>query len=385
MIFPSEIHHNDIVLAENNFDDQGYYICNGQKFYNKVEAILHAQKHNLNFDIKFYFNDAVYDQYQWDQEPIETLDQLYAQRARELREKYDYLVVHFSGGYDSGNILETFAKNNILIDEIFIRGPIASSKKNILDNSAKNFYAEIFFQSIPLAEYAKNTYWPNVKITVRDTVSYTLDYWAKNKFWADDQYIDFFSPGCVYKSDYDELNPEFKNLAESGKKIAHIIGMEKPDIYYENGRYFIRFLDKFSSIQTPRSRRENQFPIYREPFYWAPSTAKMIIKQGHVVKRHLKKYHLNPIACLTGQSRHEFLGSIIYNRTWPILFTQIKPSQEIQEYDYYFFKDMESDHYVNWRNGMDYLQTKINPSWMHDGNIDKGLLGIYSKYYDIGT
>ena len=372
-------------LSENNFDDQGFYICNGQKFYNKIEAILYAQKHNLGFDIKFYFNDNIYNQYQWDQEPNETLDQLYAKRARELREKYDYIVVHFSGGYDSGNILETFANNNIPVDEVFIRGSISSSKKNILDTRPENFFAEIFFQSIPLAEQAKDKYWPDLKITVVDTVPYTLDYWSKNKFWTDAPLLGFFSPGIVWKADYDELYPEFKKITESGKKVAHIRGMEKPDIYFDKGRYFVRFLDKFSTIATPHSRRENQLPMYHEAFYWAPTTARMIIKQAHMIKKYIKKHKLDPVKFLSGPRRHEFISTIIYNRTWPILWQTSKPSNDIQEYDHYFFKDKQSAHYINWKNGMDHLQAKINPSWMHNQNIYKGLLGIYSKCYDIGT
>jgi len=371
--------------SENNFDEQGFYICNGQKFYNKIEAILYAQKHNLGFDIKFYFNDSIYNQYHWDQEPSETLDQLYAQRARELREKYDYLVVHFSGGYDSGNVLETFAKNNIPVDEVLLRGSIAGSVKNVLDISPENFFAEIFFQSIPLAEYAKDKYWPDLKITVVDTVPYTLNYWSKNKFWTDAPLVGHFTPGIVWKADYDELCPEFKKITESGKKLAHIRGMEKPDVHFDNGRYYVRFLDKWSTIATPHSRRENQLPMFHEAFYWAPSTAKIIIKQAHMIKKYIKKHNLNPKKVLYGPSRHEFINPIIYNRTWPLLWQTLKPMRDIAEYDHYFFKDKHSDHYTNWKNGMDHLQVKIDSSWMHGGSIYKGLLGTYSKYYDIGV
>jgi len=51
----------------------------------------------------------------------ESLDFLYALRARQLREKYDYLVLYFSGGADSTNILKTFIDNNIFLDEIVMQ------------------------------------------------------------------------------------------------------------------------------------------------------------------------------------------------------------------------------------------------------------------------
>ena len=70
----------------------------------------------------FYYHDAVFDKANWKVEPTKTLDQLYAERARQIRDEYENVIVCYSGGNDSSNILETFYYNNIHIDEIVMVG-----------------------------------------------------------------------------------------------------------------------------------------------------------------------------------------------------------------------------------------------------------------------
>jgi hypothetical protein len=362
-------------------DHYGYYICGTKKFYNKFQAILYAKSNNCA--VNFYFNDDIFGRYDWKVEPSESLDELYTRRALELRSQYDYLVLHFSGGYDSGNILETFAKNNIHIDEIYIRGSTSTSVTNANITSSSNQYAEVELTAIPLAEHVKATYMPYVKITVQDTVPYIIDTWSKNTKWIDDMDISDFSPSTIIKKMYDDLNPRYKKLTEAGKSVGHIMGMEKPDIYYQDGEYYTRFLDKFSLLHTPH--RNNELPMHLEPFYWAPSCAEMIIKQCHVIKKYIKQQNLDPllISQLRGTAKHHWLGNIIYNRSFPMLFYADKGITEIRETDYFFFKDKASDYYINWKKGIDYIRDSLPNEWVHD-SVSKGIVGIYSKSYCVG-
>ena len=61
----------------------GYYICNGLEFHSKIEACMYGTK--MNKPVKWVFNDGIFGAYDWTQEPSETLDQLYDQRARQLK------------------------------------------------------------------------------------------------------------------------------------------------------------------------------------------------------------------------------------------------------------------------------------------------------------
>jgi hypothetical protein len=92
---------------------QWYYQVGPKQFQSKILAITESTVSGQ--PVEFIFNDQLYSKFNWTVEPDLTLEQLYAARAWELRNKYDYLVLHFSGGADSTNILETFIKNNIFL------------------------------------------------------------------------------------------------------------------------------------------------------------------------------------------------------------------------------------------------------------------------------
>lgn len=363
---------------------RGYYLCGSTIFYNKFQALLYGQSNNCG--VEFRFNDDVFSKYNWAVEPTLSLDQLYAQRAKELRDSYDYLVVHFSGGYDSGNILETFVKNNIHVDEIYIRGSASTSVDQYNITSSANQYAEIKLIAKPLAEYVKEHYMPHVKITIQDTVSHVINHWSGSTNWIDTMDITDFSPSTIIKTTLDDLNVDYKKLTSAGKTVAHIIGMEKPDMYYSNGQYYTRFLDKFSAVHIPHRSEKYELPLHLEPFYWAPSCAEMIIKQCHAIKNYITAHQLDPATVfkLKGTEKHHFLGKIIYNRTFPMPFYPDKSPTEIREPDYFFFKDTNASYYQNWKKGIDYIRASLPSQWVHD-SVAQGIVGIYSKSYCIGN
>lgn len=377
-----------------NLHNHGCYECGGQLFHSKLQAILHDERYQPADGVRFKFNDEIYSQYNWSIEPTETLEQLYLRRAIELREKYDYLVLHFSGGNDSCQILETFVDNNIKIDEIFIRGSIASSVKE-KNNDPRNSYAEIFFQSVPLAEMVKAQHWPDLKIRVLDVIPYTLKAWADNPNWIDSHEFNHFTPSVMWRMDYDELCPDYKQLTDAGLTIGHITGIEKPGIAYENGKYIVRFLDKLIAHHMPKSRRDNQMPLYIEPFFWSKSTAPLIIKQAHAIKNHIKKHNLDPTQVFKPKKERtvesdvsEFISRIIYKRRLPLLmenYAVLKPSQDIFQFDWFFFEDKQSQHYRNWKMGMDHLQQTLPTKYLANGSVFDGLKGMYSQSYDIGS
>ena len=99
-----------------NKDRYGYYTVGSYKTYSKVEALeYHAQNKHA---VQWHYNPEVYNNFDWTVEPPGSLDNWYRARALQIREQYDYLVIWYSGGADSDNILNTFVKNNIFIDEI---------------------------------------------------------------------------------------------------------------------------------------------------------------------------------------------------------------------------------------------------------------------------
>ena len=88
----------------------GYWEVNNKYFFDIFEWLRYASVNKI-YDVKYY--DSVYTTLDWSKEPTETLDEMYKDRALQLRDEYDYLILSFSGGSDCNNILRSFIDNNI--------------------------------------------------------------------------------------------------------------------------------------------------------------------------------------------------------------------------------------------------------------------------------
>jgi hypothetical protein len=120
---------------------RGYYQVNDKIYTNKLLA-LYSNKNND--EITWNFHDDVFSQQDWTKKPAGTLQDLYKQRAQQLRDSYDYLILNFSGGADSWNILHTFLTNNIKLDEVasFVNYDATGDRFNYLN-------AEIYNVAVP--------------------------------------------------------------------------------------------------------------------------------------------------------------------------------------------------------------------------------------------
>jgi diphthamide synthase (EF-2-diphthine--ammonia ligase) len=104
---------------------------------------------------------------------------LYDLRARQLREKYDYLILSYSGGADSHNVLMSFIKQGIHLDEIVVNTMEKGNKKSTSINNknvqATNAAAEHELQTVPRLKEAAALI-PRTKITICDLTDYLFDY-----------------------------------------------------------------------------------------------------------------------------------------------------------------------------------------------------------------
>ena len=90
----------------------------------------------------------------------------------------------------------------------------------------------------------------------------------------------------------------------------------------------------------------------------------------------------------TGRAYDNFIGSIVYKRTLPLLVEHLKSSVSsvVDDRDYWFLTDKYSDSLSNWKNGVEYLQTLMPSEWHHvDGFWKSGLQNIWSKPRYLGA
>jgi hypothetical protein len=262
-------------------DSLSYYSVQDKIFNDKIEAILHANEKKS--DINWYFNDDVLNSVNWTHEPTTSLDEFYKLRAQQIRDKYDYVLIMYSGGADSHNVVWSFLNNGIKIDEIVASAPLSglnNYQANDADISARNTISETEYAQIPgLKEIA--TKFPDVKITFNDyfedMINYKSDEWLYKS-------SDWIHPTTVARYSLEKFK-HIKDLAESGKNLGIIYGIDKPVLCYTVlNSIHLNISDL--AVNVPRPAFNIDYPnVTNVLFYYTPDMPLMLVKQAHTVAR----------------------------------------------------------------------------------------------------
>ena len=102
----------------NSTYDYPYYISKDRIFFDYLEALKNCDSKKEVNDIKMYAWDNELSRIKWWEEPPLSLAYYFKERAQQLRDKYSYIRLFVSGGYDSYYALRSFIDNDIFLDEI---------------------------------------------------------------------------------------------------------------------------------------------------------------------------------------------------------------------------------------------------------------------------
>lgn len=361
----------------------GYYSVGDQIFDSKIRACLYAN--DKNQEIKWHFNNFEFSNHNWQDEPIESLDTLYDLRTKQLRESYDYIIVSYSAGADSHNIVESFLRQGFHIDEIVVNTMEKLNKNtvslDIKNKDPKNAAAEHYLQTIPrLKEISIRA--PKTKITILDLSDYLLNSWleAGDASWILDK-REGLNPLNVTRFNYLHFSDVRKNF-DKDKKIALILGIEKPrTLIYSNNKFYIRFIDRPSNIVTIENHIKEYTNATVEYFYWSPESLKILSKQAHVIKRWLEHniqyqnlWYYENFTAETFRLVHErLLRNIIYS-TWDQNWYQADKATKdwYSEFDHWFIDGFKGTRQHNiWKEGLDYVtENAKNFINISQGNAD---------------
>jgi hypothetical protein len=282
-------------------DKHGYYTydSNGKKFATREEAFADMLVNNRpEAKLEFCFHDVTYSYYNWDIEPDIDLGTLYKMRAQQLRDKYEYLILSFSGGSDSTQILNTFLKNNIFIDEIQTHHhakAIESLGEDVVANDPDlQDFLEYKYAAMPQLEMVRKLS-PNTKITTLDCSDYTYDDYVNKKFISLGVNDKIHQGSQKLFAGMPRMNGFYltyynNNIVETPNKTGFIRGYEKPvlgldfETNYLNF-YFSDFVMR-DAAKNAKGQISNEYDI--ENFFWSPDAPLIPIKQSHVIKRVLE-------------------------------------------------------------------------------------------------
>jgi hypothetical protein len=258
----------------------GYYIVNDKIFEEKLDAILYANE--TRADVGWYYHDTILNAVDWSIEPETSLDEFYKIRAQQIRDEYDYIVIMCSGGADSTNVVWSFLNNGIHVDEVVASAPMSGLRNwndTTNDQSASNTMSETVYAQLPLLNEIKTKH-PTVKISINDYFENIINFKTDEWLFRGGEWI---HPSGVARYNLEQLT-HLRNMAESGKKIGIIYGIDKPSIKFIDNEVQTNISDLAVNVQ--RQAFDKKYSnVENVLFYYSYELPQMMIKQAHQVAK----------------------------------------------------------------------------------------------------
>ena len=270
------------LIKEDKWSQFGHYLVGNSPvpiYHSKLA--LEANRDNKGA-VKFVFHDRVYEAAQPKIEPVQTLLELYVDRVRQLRAKYDYIVLMYSGGADSHNVLKCFEHADVKLDEVvsFVDSGYKSRDSKIS--------SEIYRVALPeVTEYQKK--YPECEYRLLEIRDIQQQLFTDPAFKFDsyqDLTYHIVPFGVMHHYGLNYIK-KYKDLHDAGKRVCILHGIDKIKIRSrppENRWHF--FFDDFSSL-FGQKHYFRDYPIYDEFFYWSPDAPLIPIKQAHVTAKYM--------------------------------------------------------------------------------------------------
>jgi hypothetical protein len=270
-----------------HLNKHGFFEVGPDKFYSKLDAIQHSVK--IQQPVTWNYNNNIFGNLDWTVEPSIDIRDLYKKRAKQLREKYDYVVIMFSGGSDSTCMLQTFLDNNIHIDEIMVVHWISG------DNSDPQSFinAEVTNAALPFlhkhAEKLSTTLVriddiaPIMKKNIRD---------PEFRINSLREINNVHNLGIIsYWHNLHVRHQEYVDCYNAGKTVAFVWAEEKPIIDYDpiGQKHQIVFEDHYGHAPQPRDQELNDPNCNHEQFYSDPDHPLIKVKQAHLLLKTCKQ------------------------------------------------------------------------------------------------
>ena len=244
-----------------------FYDISGTRFANPFAAFLYGSVYQPHVFPKFDFFQEQFSKIDWTIEPVESFRQLCDRRAHQLRNKYDKIILAFSGGTDSITVYNTFLRNNLHIDEIYVSYAGPGRERFIGEESI----APWLYKNHP--DKATKI---NVKSfhTHSDIIKYeqqlsSEDYLVDDNKNLRHQEVRYCRP-TIHQDNFDQ-----------SYNYCILTGYEKPHLVQRNDGYYFRFLDVVFAATLMRSDLEF--------FFISPDMPELHAKQCHMMLNYCLK------------------------------------------------------------------------------------------------
>ena len=360
----------------------GYWLVDDDKiFFNKIQALCYCTETKTT-DIKYQVEPEKFNSANWDIEPTQSLQELYQQRAVQLREKYDYLVLCYSSGSDSVTALNSFLQVGIRPDEV-VTYVVDHPTIDKMCNANIEFYKNYDYINNLCKKH-------NLKLT-------TLNFYNNYEFYNTPNWIyqshGIRSPhsnaqGLLAHSSY------FQNKINQGLKCALVYGLDKPNICLDESNNFCSYLmdHPLNTYTDLKMYSEDYNGMQIERFFVSGDLPELTIKQSHTVARHYREYA--DVKNFLTFGKH-YKPADYKNTCIKLLYPEFNPDDfftigkkfnDIKGYrDEWFWKLPSTNIWQkNVTTAWKSIEQKIDNRWFNDGLIYNDTVGCVSDFYRLG-
>lgn len=351
--------------------------------------------------IHWNFNEEVYNNFNWRSRLNLPITELYRIRAQQLRDKYDYLILWFSGGADSTTILQSFVDNGIHLDEVMVAWPrsqTAGKYTPSLNIAAENMLSEWDYSIEPKLKWLEKNY-PNVKITVLDQLANP----DRNEDYADTWTI-VEKNGLATIDRQRLMDNALKDRYKKYKNIASISGSAPPEIHIMDNRWLaVSFFSEYATAGTAKSDYLlDGTPRNVEFFFWTPDLPELIREQGHIILDHLNSNPADKSIFLQYEVKNHYekltdsqllelrrilIKKLVYPQ-WDMSTFQVSKPKNAHLYSTqynWFYANPGSNYYLEgWHAAIKSQLSMIDPAIMENKNNEIYYPRFRSKFYPIG-
>lgn len=235
----------------------------------------------------------IFNSLDWSKEPIESLKTLMSQRAFQLREKYSYIIVYFSGGSDSTTVLNTFVSNNIPIDEIVI--------------NAFTDLPDIKYNGTVALDYLKQINYTG-KVTLVRLTNDIINTFCKKELWLKHKYFagSIHTLNRMVVSFYEENN--LIKTSNRPSEIGHIYGESNPIIIVKDTKYYCQLPYRMIG----GVGWEENLSL----FYTSADFPKLHLKQAHIIAKYFIENHPEEKVILESNPKYRIKYKSLIRDPW---------------------------------------------------------------------
>lgn len=274
-----------------------------QRFQNDLDAWNYVLSHP-GCDYHFNLFTDKWSQFDWTVEPTPSIQEIYRKRCEDLRNRYDWIRLWYSGGRDSDLILQTFLENGIKIDEIVtwynpndnLRGP-------------ENYYIVQPLMG-KLRKILPHTKFTVFEFTLKDYEDYFgSEKWIERKIGGPSAGYYFFP---AQMSSQVATRPDLFPQRQQGLKDVNLYGIDKPKLFLRDNKFYLQH----DHLQSQMFWGDGD---WSEFFYWHCDMPEIHAKQTWNLINHLETHYPSLTNDFVGQYSSGKLGAYKYDELCNVL------------------------------------------------------------------